>query len=636
MPRDYKRVLGSRKYVDYTPEKLQECLNAVRSKQLTQRQAAAQFNIPRRTIINKLKGGEIKKHGHPLTFSEEEENQFVKCILTFSEYGFPLDMFDLRMVVKSYLSRIGRIIPHFKNNVPGRDWAISFIHRHKKLSARFASNIKRSRAGINEEVLREYVKNLGDTCAGVPAENCWNFDETNLTDNPGQKKVLCKRGMKYPERICNTSKSSISLMFCGNAAGEVLPPYVVYKAQNLWNTWTENGPPGCRYNVSQNGWFDTTCFQDWFETILLPRLKKQNGKKVVVCDNLSSHFSVEVLRLCEENNISFVCLPANSTHITQPLDVAFFRPMKAAWRNILTNWKSTPEGGRSLSLDKSCFPRLLKKLMEDIHVNEGKNLVSGFKACGITPVDVEPLLKKIPGLNNSQANIEEIDASFLESLSAKRCEVTKPKFVKKKKLEVIPGKSVGPEILEKSSSRTSVESREVEEMTADVRASTSGVVVKKHKPRKVYSKHPLPFFKKCKGKNHVYSSEDEDDGLSSLLHEAEELEQDIETEKSIMDIATGQKSVAEALSLKKVQKKVGEFVVFVYEDEFFPGKILEFNDDSVKISAFQKALKMWKWPQKEDIHTYAWEDVVGHIDEPKLVSKRGLYSVPELDKVWMF
>ena len=44
-------------------------------------------------------------------------------------------------------------------------------------------------------------------------------------------------------------------------------------------------------------------------------------------DNLSSHISPNVIKACEEKEIKFVCLPPNSTHITQPLDVAFFKPL---------------------------------------------------------------------------------------------------------------------------------------------------------------------------------------------------------------------------------------------------------------------------------------------------------------------
>ena len=45
-------------------------------------------------------------------------------------------------------------------------------------------------------------------------------------------------------------------MFCGNAAGESLAPYVVYKAEYLWSTWTEGDPQYTRYDRIKSGWFD--------------------------------------------------------------------------------------------------------------------------------------------------------------------------------------------------------------------------------------------------------------------------------------------------------------------------------------------------------------------------------------------
>jgi len=69
------------------------------------------------------------------------------------------------------------------------------------------------------------------TLSGIPPSRIYNYDETNLTDDPGNKKVITKRGSKYVENICNSNKSAISLMFCGNAEGHVIPTYVVYKAE---------------------------------------------------------------------------------------------------------------------------------------------------------------------------------------------------------------------------------------------------------------------------------------------------------------------------------------------------------------------------------------------------------------------
>lgn len=63
--------------------------------------------------------------------------------------------------------------------------------------------------------------------------------------------------------------------------------------------------------------------------------------------------------MCHENNIQFVFLPTNSTHLTQPLDVAFFRPLKIHWRKILEDWK-VGEGKEEISIPKDKFPRLLK------------------------------------------------------------------------------------------------------------------------------------------------------------------------------------------------------------------------------------------------------------------------------------
>ena len=116
----------------------------------------------------------------------------------------------------------------------------------------------------------------------------------------------------------NYTKGSTSIMFSGTASGELLPVYVVYKAINMWNTWTLGGPKGARFNRSKSGWFDSPCFNDWFRSIVLPWARKKEGRKVIIGDNLSSHFSPDVITLCDEHNISFVCLVPNSMHLSQP------------------------------------------------------------------------------------------------------------------------------------------------------------------------------------------------------------------------------------------------------------------------------------------------------------------------------
>ena len=38
-------------------------------------------------------------------------------------------------------------------------------------------------------------------------------------------------------------------MWCGNAAGDCLPPMVVYKAENIYESWVKGGHKGTVYSV---------------------------------------------------------------------------------------------------------------------------------------------------------------------------------------------------------------------------------------------------------------------------------------------------------------------------------------------------------------------------------------------------
>ena len=60
----------------------------------------------------------------------------------------------------------------------------------------------------------------------------------------------------------NSSKIGTSIMFCGNAAGDMMPPYICYKAVHLYPQWLEKGPKNARYNRTSSGWFTEIVFRD--------------------------------------------------------------------------------------------------------------------------------------------------------------------------------------------------------------------------------------------------------------------------------------------------------------------------------------------------------------------------------------
>ncbi len=159
------------------------------------------------------------------------------------------------------------------------------------------------------------------------------------------------------------SKSAISVMFCASAAGQLLPPYIIYKGANTYPAWGRNGPPGATYTATTSGWLDTWTYTDWFDH-MLPYFNRLPGRKILIGDNLSTHLSMSVIKLCADNNIDFICLPANSTDKMQPLDVGFFGLMKGAWREMLQHYRRRDPEAKCLM--KSEFPSMLKELLSKL------------------------------------------------------------------------------------------------------------------------------------------------------------------------------------------------------------------------------------------------------------------------------
>lgn len=167
-------------------------------------------------------------------------------------------------------------------------------------------------------------------------------------------------------------------MFAGTASGVLLPPYVVYKGQNVYESWCTGGPKGTVYTSTPSGWFDNYIFVDWMKKVLIPYCRRLPGKKLLLVDNLASHNSVEVVDLCKEHGIEFVCLPPNSTDKMQPLDVGIFGPMKSSWRKQLRKYQDQDPEAKLLK--KTEFPAMLKELVEALNTKQHlpKGSVSKF------------------------------------------------------------------------------------------------------------------------------------------------------------------------------------------------------------------------------------------------------------------
>lgn len=99
-----------------------------------------------------------------------------------------------------------------------------------------------------------------------------------------------------------------------------------------------------------------------------------------------------------------ICLPPNSTQVTQPLDVSFFRAFKNHWNQVLVNWRTDTSGE---VLPRKEIAPLMKRAVDRMD-NVQRTLANGFRRCGLYPFDpdavnYESLVQKTCANPSSQA-----------------------------------------------------------------------------------------------------------------------------------------------------------------------------------------------------------------------------------------
>jgi len=62
-----------------------------------------------------------------------------------------------------------------------------------------------------------------------------------------------------------------TVLACCNAAGEFLPPHVIYKSKHLYRDWCIGGPKDTSYNSTKSGWMESKEFATWFEKKFIPQ-----------------------------------------------------------------------------------------------------------------------------------------------------------------------------------------------------------------------------------------------------------------------------------------------------------------------------------------------------------------------------
>jgi len=110
---------------------------------------------------------------------------------------------------------------------------------------------------------------------------------------------------------------------------------IIFKGQNLQHQWFEEDTPDWLYTTSNKGWTTNGIGLAWLQQVFIPETRTETSEthgRLLVLDGHALHADVEFMDECNKNKITIVFLPAYTSHVLQPLDVAVFASLKARYK----------------------------------------------------------------------------------------------------------------------------------------------------------------------------------------------------------------------------------------------------------------------------------------------------------------
>ena len=115
-----------------------------------------------------------------------------------------------------------------------------------------------------------------------------------------------------------------------------------------------------------------------------------------------------------QSSLDIVSLPSHTSHALQPIDVAYFKPFKTAFKRCRDLWSL--ENSKEVGKQELCewTSRALKAALTP------NNIRAGFRSTGIWPLDCTAVIEKMHAATSFEMDVDEAGAG------QGSCRVTRP------------------------------------------------------------------------------------------------------------------------------------------------------------------------------------------------------------------
>ena len=229
---------------------------------------------------------------------------------------------------------------------------------------------------------------------GIQNADIYNFDETGFAMGviSSEMVVTSSERRQKGRKVQQGNKQWATLIECICADGSSISLFVIIASKTHLSSWYENSPLPDTWaiTVTENGWTTNEISLEWLKHFhKFTKSRITSSKRLLILDGHGSHRSVDFDLYCQQNSIITLCMPTHSSHKLQPLDVVYFRPLKRAYSDVISNLMRAHV---THITKEDFFPALYTAHTTAI---ARSNILGGFRGAGLVPFDPEYVISQL-------------------------------------------------------------------------------------------------------------------------------------------------------------------------------------------------------------------------------------------------